>query len=308
MSETPQLRFRPMVEADLGATMLIRRSALDALARSEGRAAYAWRAAYPRVPRHILATDPGGCWVAEIDGVVVGFSMGFTRGEIWFLAQLFVLPDVHALGAGRELLHLAREYGRAGGARVFSVVSSTSPAAQSLYMRSGMFATGIGYRVSGPVDALLVLPEPPVHKKRIVDCAGWQDRIAELDRAVYGAERRQDHAFFLAGEAVAGDQTSFGLARDGEFLGYGYAAADDGWIGPLAAHDPADQLSLLRMAADWLTDRDVETGNAWALSLNSTVLGALLGAGWRINGWSFLKTSAPFGQFDRYHPSGGILL
>jgi hypothetical protein len=44
------------------------------------------------------------------------------------------------------------------------------------------------------------------------------------------------------------------------------------------------------------------------LSHNATVMTALVGAGWRIDGWSYFLTSAPFGHFDGYVPSGGMLL
>ena len=230
------------------------------------------------------------------------------RGDIWFLAQLFVLPEAHSGGLGAQLLSQAYDYGRHNGARVFSVVASTSPVAQSLYMRHGMFCRGVGYRVSGPIEPLLALPDADGNRKRIVDCHGWQDRMADLDRAVFGAERRQEHDYYLSGDRSSGQSASFGINRDGSLLGYGYAVEENGWIAPIAAYEPADQLPLLRMAAEWLQGRGLDTGNMWVLSLNHTVLSALIAAGWRIKSWTFFLSSEPFGQFDRYHPSGGILL
>src|SRR5580658_5144137 len=38
--------------------------------------------------RHFLATDPGGSWVAEDDGVIVGMSQSFVREGYWVLSQL----------------------------------------------------------------------------------------------------------------------------------------------------------------------------------------------------------------------------
>ena len=67
-------------------------------------------------------------------------------------------------------------------------------------------------------------------------------------------------------------------------------------------------MDLLRAAAAWLTERGVEQAHCYCLSLNATLLTALLAAGWRVSEWSFLLSSAPFGQFDRYLPSGGMLL
>ncbi len=298
--------YRLMTEADLSAALYIRKAALDALERSEGREPRARLPGAQLAQLHLLRTDAEGSWIAEIDGVTVGYAQAFVRGDIWFLAQLFVDPDAQAHGVGQGLLERAQDYGHTRGARVVSVVSSTSRAAQALYMRRGMFGIGIGYRVTGPVEPLQRLPEPAGNQKRIADCSGWQDRIAELDREVWGAERRQEHAWLLAG-GFAEAETSFALNRDGALLGYGHASSD-GWIGMIAAYEPDSQLPLLRMAADWLAEREVETAHAYCISTNQTVLRALLESGWKIDGWTFLLASQPFGKLDRYVPSGGMLL
>ena len=104
--------------------------------------------------------------MATINGLVVGFAQACVRGDIWFLSQLFVHPEVHARGIGQELLRLAMEYGRDAGCETFSVVSSTSPVAQSLYMRAGMFGIGIGYRLVGSVESLLDLPTAGCNRRR----------------------------------------------------------------------------------------------------------------------------------------------
>jgi hypothetical protein len=213
---------------------------------------------------------------------------------------------VHAKGAGQELLRRAMDAGKARGARVFSVVSSTSPVAQSLYMRSGMFPLGIGYRVTGAVDTLLSLPPPAGNQKIVVDCAGWQDRIADLDVAVYGGPRRDDHALYMA-DVWGTEPYSFALNRDGELCGYGYAMAN-GHIGPFAAYDAADVPALMHMAGAWLRERGVEESWGYFITTNPTALRPLLQGGWRIGGWTFFLSTEPFGQFDRYVPSGGLLL
>jgi GNAT superfamily N-acetyltransferase len=301
------IHYRPMTEADVSATMLVRKAALDWLMRSEGREPPVWMPGHSSTLDHLVRTDPDGAWACEINGTLVGFGMALVRGDIWFLSQLFVLPDVHALGIGRELLRLTREYGRTSGARVYSVVASTSPVGQSLYMRAGMFAVGIGYRMTGPFAPLRSLPAPPASVQAVEGIAAWQDDIAALDRGVFGAERRQDHAFYLGNRFSDAESTSLGLVRDGRLIGYAYTDSD-GFLAPVAAYEPIDQAPLLRMAADWLAAREVETGSIWAVSHNHTIISALLAAGWRVNSWSFLLTSEPFGQFDRYHPAGGVLL
>jgi GNAT superfamily N-acetyltransferase len=305
MPEQPALHVRPMTEADLNVAAYIGREAMDGLARSQGGDVSPWIPSQPTVFRHILETDPGGAWIAELNGVAVGYSMALVRGDIWFLSQLFVQPDQHGHDIGAVLLRRAQQYGHDRGARVFSVIASTSLAAHALYMRAGMFATGIGYRMTGPLEPLLALPQSDAG---VIDCGGWQDSIADLDRAVFGAERRQDHALYLGSDEASGPKGSFGLARDGALLGYAYALANGGFIGPIGAREPEDQLPLLRMAAAWLLDHETSAGNMLVISHNHTLMHALLAAGWRSLRWTFLLTSEPFGQFDRYHPSGGTLL
>jgi ribosomal protein S18 acetylase RimI-like enzyme len=298
--------YRPMTAADIDATAYIRKAAGQDLDRQQGREPWPWSPARQPHFEHLLKTDPDGAWVATMGGTVVGFSMGFTRGDVWFLAQLFVQPEVHAKGAGQELLRRAIEAGRARGAKVLSVVSSTSPVAQSLYMRAGMFAVGIGYRVTGPVKTLLSLPAPSGNQKLVVDCGGWQDRIAGLDTAVYGGPRREDHALYMA-DVWGSEPYAFAVNRDGELCGYGYAMAN-GHIGPFAAYEPEDVPPLMRMAGEWLRERNVEEAFGYFVTTNPAALRPLLQGGWKVSGWTFLKATQPFGQLDRYVPSGGLLL
>jgi len=304
MPDGIRLTFRPMNAADLGVTRYVAHEAMDALNRSEGVAPQPWMPADPWAQQHLLQTDPDGAWVAEMNGIVVGYSMALLRGEIWYLSQLFVQPDQHGHGIGRELLRRAQAYGRERGARVFAVVATTSPVAHGLYMRAGMFAAGVGYRMTGQLASLEELSLP---QGEITTVDAHADAVAALDREVFGAERRQDHALYLD-TANGGMRTSFALLRAGELRGYCYAAADGGFIAPMAAYEPADQLPLLRAAATWLSQHGVSTGDIFVLSQNRTLMNALLDAGWRSRRWSFLLTSAPFAKFDRYHPAGASLL
>lgn len=296
-----------MTEADITVTRYIQRNALEWLARTQGGLPWHWQPRLTGYPAHILRHDPGGSFIAEVDGLPVGFSQSFVRGHIWFLSQLFVQPEAHGLDIGRLLLDRAVEYAREQGARIVSVVASPSFVAQALYMRAGMFARGIGYRMSGDPRSLLALPEPGANRKRIVDCSGWTERIGALTREVFGDSRLQDHEFWLSGNATRAGNTSLGLVRGGDFLGYAYVDRGGG-IGPIAAYDAADQLPLLRMAGEWLVELGVEEGFMWAISLNPTVMRALLDCGWRVDGATFFMTSEPFGDFTRYAPSGGLML
>jgi hypothetical protein len=168
-----------------------------------------------------------------------------------------------------------------------------------------MFASGVGYRLSGP---LAPLDELSAGGDEIVAASEMDGAIAALDREVFGTERRQDHARYSADATQPDRGSSFALLRGGEFRGYCYTFAGGGFIAPMATSEPADQLPLLRAAGAWLSQRGVSTGNLFVLSQNHTLMSALLDAGWRSQRWSFLLTSAPFAKFDRYHPAGAALL
>jgi GNAT superfamily N-acetyltransferase len=305
MPEQIDLTYRPMTVADIDATGYVRKAALEELDRSQNKRVLPWQP--QRFPHfeHLLRTDPEGAWVAEAGGTVVGFSMGFTRGDIWFLAQLFVQPELHGLGAGQGTLERSIRAGRKRGARVLSVVSSTSPVSQSLYMRQGMFAIAIGYRMSGPIASLRALPDPP-REWRTADPSGHGDAISELDTHAWGAPRPAEHGLYQSG-AYGPEDHGFVAVSGDAVAGYGYCSSG-GHIGPFAAREPAMVLSLLRIAGDWIAERGAEEGWGYFLSSNTTALGALLAGGWRIDDWTFFLTSEPYGRFDRYVPSGGLLL
>jgi ribosomal protein S18 acetylase RimI-like enzyme len=306
MADAPALDFRPMTVGDIDATGYIRKAAMEALDREQGREPPAWE---PRtLPHfaHLLRTDPDGAWVVTLGGLAVGYAMGFTRGDVWFLAQLFVLPEAQGKGVGQKALELSMDAGRKRGARHFSVVASTSPVAQALYMRAGMFALGIGYRVRGPVDALLALPPAAGTPKLVVDCEGWDDRIAELDRDVWGGARTDDHRLYRQ-DVWGSESYSFAFNRDGQLAGYGYAMAD-GHIGPFAAREQGDVPALMRIAGEWLHERGAGEAYGYFLTTNPAALRPLLNAGWKTNGWTFFLATEPFGRFDRYVPGGGLLL
>ena len=42
--------------------------------------------------RHLVGTDPGGCWVAERDDELLGVVVSFVREKMWLLASYAVVP------------------------------------------------------------------------------------------------------------------------------------------------------------------------------------------------------------------------
>jgi GNAT superfamily N-acetyltransferase len=143
--------IRPLQPADVPAAFEVQLAAfVDLDARlghppfevtDEGRARGLARIA------HLQGTDPGGAWVAEGDGRVVGAALALVRDGMWFLSLLFVAPDAQGRGLGRGLLDAA--LGTATD-RAW-LLSTEDPAAVRRYRRSG-FVLHPTYTAKGALD------------------------------------------------------------------------------------------------------------------------------------------------------------
>lgn len=92
---------------------------------------------FTRRADHLLTTDPGGTWVAERDGEVVGVSMALVREGVWGLSLFAVAADLHGKGIGRQLLDATLRFGEDRGADGWIIMSSSNPAAMRRYLAAG---------------------------------------------------------------------------------------------------------------------------------------------------------------------------
>jgi ribosomal protein S18 acetylase RimI-like enzyme len=57
-----------------------------------------------------LKEDPDGFWVADAGDKLVGFTLSWVRGSLWYLAHLFILPEYQGQNIGRNLMDRAFQY------------------------------------------------------------------------------------------------------------------------------------------------------------------------------------------------------
>lgn len=239
-----------------------------------------------RFNRHLL--DTGVIFLAE-DPEPAGFAAAIVRDGVWFLSQLWVVPEKHGSGIGSALLEEALAWGR--GARTFSVVASPYPVAQLIYLRASMFPLWTQVDLAGP-RGTAEAPEG-------VEPVGPNDQtwIDELDRAAHGSARPEDHAFWK--EMARG----FALRRDGRGIGYVYVWPE-GKIGPGVAAEPADMPLVLAAGRAFAeSDRSMVS----VPSSNWSALRELTGLGFRPIGSNTYMSSRPIGDASRYLSSGGGL-
>jgi GNAT superfamily N-acetyltransferase len=209
---------------------------------------------------HLLASDPGGAWVAEHNGAPVGTAVGLRREGLWGLS-LFALEETHRTqGAGRRLLDAALSYGAGDPAGI--ILSSEHPAAMRLYARAG-FDLRPSVSLTG-----LVRNRPPapagVREAQPEDFA-WMDDIA---RAVRGAGYGDDLHWWREEPS-----TTFRCVEErGWLVSRGAAvsavlAADDATArtlveAHLAGVEPGESAELLFVTAgqDWAVQAGLQAG------------------------------------------------
>ncbi|CAA9382627.1 MAG: GCN5-related N-acetyltransferase [uncultured Nocardioides sp.] len=163
--------------------------------------------------RHVLGTDPDGCWVAEVDGDVVGCSLSRVRELMWILSSFAVLPGHQGHGIGTQLLGAAMHHGRGCLRGMFA--SSADPRAVRRYRQAG-FTLHPQMLLRGEVDRSALPVVERVREGSVADV----DLMDSVDRRTRGAAHGPDHEPLLG---------QFRLVVSDRATGSGYAyVAEDG--------------------------------------------------------------------------------
>ena len=208
--------------------------------------------------RHKLSTDPGGCWVAEEDGVVVGLTTSLRRELMWILCSFAVAPHAQGRGLGTLLLDAATHYG--DGCLRGMFVASQDQGALHRYRKAG-FDLHPQMVLWGSVSRALLPAVPHVRE----GTAGDRDLCDSLDRRTRGAAHGPDHALLAQ---------QFRLLVMDHGVGQGYAyVSRTGGVQCLAADSRRAALALLwesLAASDPDTPVEiprVTAANQWALDV-----------------------------------------
>ena len=238
------LLVRPMRLDDLAACEAITRAAYYEVDRATFQRSWpdpaprseAGRADWLAKSRHKLATDPGGCWVAEEDGVVVGLATSLRRELMWILCSFAVAPEAQGRGLGTLLLDAATHYG--DGCLRGMFIASQDQGALHRYRRAGfdlhpqMVLWGIGRRApccrscrtsarARPATATSatastgVRAAPPTAPttRSSPSSSGWSSSTTRPARATPTSRRTGGVQCLAADEPADGRRAAVGVAR-----------------------------------------------------------------------------------------------
>ncbi|WP_210648576.1 GNAT family N-acetyltransferase [Nocardioides sp. SYSU D00065] len=225
----------------------------DPVRRPAGRNAH-----WIRRTKRALVTDPGGCWVAEADGEVVGGAVSRVRELMWILASFAVRPDLQGRGIGAQLMAAAMQHGRGCLRGMFS--ASADPGAVRRYRLAG-FDLHPQMLLTGVVDRSAI----PVVDRVREGTAADLELMDSVDRRTRGAAHLGDHELLL-------EQFRLVVTDHSTGSGYAYVEADGAPVllaatnrrtaarlmwEALASSQPGAEISVHHITA----------ANAWALDV-----------------------------------------
>ena len=186
--------------------------------------------------RRFLALSPGGCFVAEIDGAVVGTvtTVSYER-EVGWIGMLLVRPDTRGHGIGKALLLRAIEHLQ--NENVPCIKLDATPKGEPLYR-------GIGFQPEWTLTRF-VLNGTPVEPG---DCIGRDVRetdlpeVIALDAEAFGVMRAE-----LIRRLCASARRALVMDKDGLLAGFGLlrAGAVADYLGPVVAKSTSDAMTLV---------------------------------------------------------------
>jgi GNAT superfamily N-acetyltransferase len=190
----PEVVIRPMRPEDLAVAEALSLGAYGAAERYEpaggsetsARHSPVRAAQWTRRTSHLLTTDPGGCWVAEIDAEMAGFAVSMRRDLLWILASYAVRTDLQGQGIGRPLLDAAMSYSRGCLRGMFA--ASSDPKAFRRYRLAG-FSMYPELHLAGVPDRSAI---PDLDRVR-EGTMGDVDLMDSLDRQRRNAAHGPDH-------------------------------------------------------------------------------------------------------------------
>src|SRR5262245_673055 len=182
--------------------------------------------------RHLLAFDPLGGLVAEVEGEIVGMAWVHVRGPVATIGPIAVAPRWQGRGIGRRLLERCVEHAGPRVPQVRLVHESYNASSLGLYLRAGFRVVAPLVELELAAPARLAAVAPTGVQLRAATEAD-RTRLAERDGRAFGAPRPQSVELYLRrGRALIAER---GTTMAGYAFGIGFGTL--GYLGSASAED-----------------------------------------------------------------------
>jgi GNAT superfamily N-acetyltransferase len=296
--------YRPARPDDLEPGLRVVEQAYNELRGRNGLRPVALRE--PTFQRFAHTEDPSGLWVAEAEGTIIGFAFSWMRQRFWYLAQLFIRPDIQARGIGQALMSRTLEQAAHYGAENRALITTGyNMASTGLYIRNGLYPREPLYRLVAPAVALAgeLVADSGMEATPLGAFPGHYAWLDTVEEAVIGFRRETQHRFM---QSIPG-MRALRIDAGGRPAGYAYVSAE-GHIGPLLAAPEADEATVVLSA---IRAGLVEAPKQVSLVVPGRaerILAALSQLGFRIEESMLMMAVRSFGDWTRYLPSSpGIM-
>ena len=254
----------------------------------------------PHFQKFCLAQDPDGLWIAERRGAIVGFGFSWMVHKFWYLAQLFIKPDIQAKSVGQSLLSKTLQQAQRNGADNRALITfSYNTASTGLYIKNGLYPREPLYRMVAPAAAVeQKITATDYRASSIEPSTQPGDWIRRLDQELLGFSRDSHHAFLLGGFAAR----AIRIEHAGRPAGYAYISAQ-GHVGPLAVAVDADPGNVVGAALGCALEARPKQLSMIVPGRADRILRAVGALGFRIEEPYVLMSAQPFGNWSNYLPS-----
>ncbi len=219
--------------------------------------------------RHLLAFDPLGGAVVELDGEIVGMAWVHVRGPVATIGPVAVDPRVQGRGLGRRLVERCIESAGPRVPQVRLVQESYNATSLALYLRTGFRVVAPLLELELAADARVVAATGATSARLRPATDADRARLVDRDSRAFGAARPQSVDLYLRrgralvaerGATLAGYAFGIGIGPLGDL---GSASAEDGdvlleLLGTLAAELHSEQTMLRTLVP--ATDRRLVDG------------------------------------------------
>jgi ribosomal protein S18 acetylase RimI-like enzyme len=207
-----------------------------------------------------LDYDPGGCFIAERDGLPVAVCVATRYGDKGFIGEMIVSREARGLGLGQPLFDRAQRYLLEVGC--LSISLDAVPRAAAFYETRGFRTASLSRRLVGRVAPARETGVRPMEPADLT-------RVLTIDRVAFGADR----SFFLRRRLDRNPELAWIRTEGSRITGYifGRRRRSFAWAGPMWAPEQADDpAALLRGFAEGAGDVDIQAG---VLDVNGRALG-----------------------------------